>query len=156
MAPIESSITVPTSVDDIFAFLSKCESHLKFIPRMVELQQTSPGDFGQVGTTATGTLNYFGIRIPVEYEVIEHQPDQRLAMNGVMGPVRFRDGYILNAKGNGTEIIILARTAPHRLGESPFTLCRFDRQIPRLGDVEESEKGVEQHRGDCFPKVAMT
>jgi hypothetical protein len=104
MAPIESSITVPTSVDDIFAFLSKCESHLKFIPRMVELQQTSPGDFGQVGTTATGTLNYFGIRIPVEYEVIEHQPDQRLAMNGVMGPVRFRDGYILNAKGNGTEI----------------------------------------------------
>ena len=104
MAPIESSITVPTSVDDIFAFLSKCESHLKFIPRMVELQQTSSGEFGQVGTTAKGTLNYFGVRIPVEYEVIGYHPNQQLAMNGVMGPVRFRDGYILCAKAGGTEI----------------------------------------------------
>jgi hypothetical protein len=104
MARIESSIYVPTSVEDAFAFLSRRESHLNFIPRMTELRQTSPGDFGQVGGTAAGTLNYFGIRIPVEYEVIEQQPKQRLAMNGVMGPVRFKDGYILNAKDGGTEI----------------------------------------------------
>ena len=104
MARIESSIQVARSIEATFAFLNKRESHLSFIPRIIELKQTSPGDFGQVGATANGLLNYFGIRIPVQYEIIEHAPVNRLAMNGLMGPISFRDGYILKQNGTGTEI----------------------------------------------------
>ena len=104
MARIESSIVVQKSAEDVFLFLNKRESHLKFIPRMIELKQTSPGDFGQVGVTADGTLNYFGVKIPVKYEIVEREPNQKLAMNGVMGPVSFRDGYVLNRNSAGTEI----------------------------------------------------
>lgn len=104
MARIESRALVPYSTEAVFSFLSKCESHLRFIPRMTELHQTSPGAFGQVGTLLSGMLRYFGIRIPVQYEIIEIQPVQRLAMNGIMGPVLFKDGYILRKKGAGTEI----------------------------------------------------
>ena len=50
-------------------------------------------------------LNYFGIRIPVQYEIIEVRPDQRLAMDGKMGPISFKDGYVLKRNGKGTEII---------------------------------------------------
>jgi hypothetical protein len=104
MARIESSIHVSKSIEETFTFLNRRESHLSFIPRMIELKQTSQGDFGQVGATANGLLNYFGIRIPVQYEIIEHAPVNRLAMNGLMGPVAFKDGYILKQNGNGTEI----------------------------------------------------
>lgn len=104
MARIESSILVLNSTQEVFAFLNRCESHLKFIPRMTALSQTSQGVFGQAGTTLSGMLNYFGFRIPVQYEIIEVEPNKKLAMKGQMGPVLFKDGYILNEKGNGTEI----------------------------------------------------
>jgi hypothetical protein len=91
-------------MEKIFSFLNASESHLHFIPRMTKLMQTSPGIFGQVGTTLAGMLNYFGIRIPVQYEIIEYEFNHRLAMKGQMGPVLFRDGYILKKHANGTEI----------------------------------------------------
>ena len=104
MARIESSILIPKSIEDAFSFLNKRESHLNFIPRMIALQQTSPGDFGRVGTTADGMLNYFGVKIPVQYEIIEHEVNRRLAMKGKMGPVHFKDGYVLSAAERGTQI----------------------------------------------------
>jgi hypothetical protein len=104
MAHIESSIRVQKSSEYVFSFLNTGESHQRFIPRMTALEQTSPGVFGQAGTTLSGRLNYFGIRIPVEYEIIEVEPSQRLAMKGQMGPFLFQDGYILKKYGKGTQI----------------------------------------------------
>lgn len=104
MARIESSIVVSKSTEEVFDFLNKRESHLNFIPRMISLTQTSPGDFAQVGATADGTLNYFGLKIPVQYEIIENELDSRLAMKGFMGPVIFRDGYVLRKQNDGTEL----------------------------------------------------
>ncbi len=104
MEKIETGIMVSKSVEEIFAFLSKRESHLNFIPRMVSLTQTSQGDFAQIGGTSEGVLNYFGIKIPVKYEIIENEPNQKLAMNGWMGPVTFKDGYVLSKQNDGTEV----------------------------------------------------
>jgi len=104
MARIESSIFVSKPIEEAFSFLNKRDSHLSFIPRMISLTQTSHGDFAQVGGTADGTLNYFGIKIPVKYEIIENVHNQKLAMKGLMGPVTFKDGYVLKKRDNGTEL----------------------------------------------------
>jgi hypothetical protein len=104
MARIESTLPVHRPLEEVFAFLNARESHLNFIPRMTQLKQTSPGTFGQIGTTLSGMLNYFGIRIPVQYEMIEHDFNHRLAMKGQIGPVLFKDGYILKRNGDETEI----------------------------------------------------
>ena len=104
MTRIEFPLVVSQSVQETFTFLTKRESHLHFIPRMVSLTQTSQREFAQIGSTADGMLNYFGMKIPVQYEVIEHEPMARLAMRGLMGPVSFRDGYVLSRKNDGTEI----------------------------------------------------
>lgn len=104
MTRIESILLAPYSIDEVFFFLNRCESHRNFIPRMVELHQISAGSFGQVGTRLSGMLRYFGIRIPVHYEIIEAEPNRQLAMKGQMGPVLFQDGYILKKSAQGTEI----------------------------------------------------
>jgi len=105
MSRIESNIHVHKSIEDVFVFLNAVESHAKFIPNMVEFKQISDGAFGRVGATARGLLNYFGIiKIEVHYEIIEHESNHRLAMQGLMGPVAFKDGYILSSNGNGTQI----------------------------------------------------
>ncbi len=104
MARIESRVIVSKGIEDVFAFLSKRESHLNFIPRMVSLTQTSQGEFAQVGGRADGVLNYFGINIPVTYEIIENVTHQKLTMNGSMPFVNFRDGYVLSKQNDGTVI----------------------------------------------------
>jgi hypothetical protein len=113
MSRIESTLVVRQSLEDVFTFLNMCESHLRFIPRMTHLEQTSPGIFGQAGTRLLGMLDYFGIRIPVQYEIIEVETDQRLSMNGKIGPILFKDGYILKRKGKGTEIIFWLDLRPN-------------------------------------------
>lgn len=104
MARIESSLLVPMKVEDVFAFLNKRESHRNFIPRMTSLEQTTQGDFGQSGTRLAGMLNYFGIHIPVTYEILDVKSNVAISMNGKMGPVDFKDGYVLNPNGSGTQI----------------------------------------------------
>ena len=122
MARIESSIFVTKSIEDVFSFLSKRESHLRFIPRMISLTQTSQGDFAQVGGTSEGMLNYFGIKIPVGYEIIENVPNQKLAIKGSMPFVNFSDGYVLSNKENGTEITFWLDLTPfgYAIILSPF------------------------------------
>ncbi len=112
MTRIESSIFVPKSVEDTFSFLNTRESHLKFIPRMTMLEQTSRGMFGQFGTTLVGRLNYFGFRIPVQYEIIEIEPHHRFGMQGQMGPVQFKDGYVLSAEQKGSRIKFCLELTP--------------------------------------------
>ena len=112
MTRIESSILVQQSMEDIFSFLDTRENHRRFIPRMTELEQTSPGVFGQTGTTLSGMLNYFGIRIPVQYEIIEMKPNIGLVMKGQMGPVLFKDGYVLKKEGEGTDVKFWLELAP--------------------------------------------
>src|SRR6266496_2072366 len=105
MAHIESTILVDQSLEDVFDFLNQSESHAKFIPNMAEFRQTSPGEFGKVATMAQGLLSYLGLmKINVQYEIIEHELNHRLAMKGQMGPVLFKDGYILKKNGKRTEI----------------------------------------------------
>lgn len=105
MTHIESTIVVSQSLQEVFAFLNASQNHARFIPNMAEFRQTSPGAFGKTGTTAQGLLSYFGlVKIKVRYKIIKHESDDRLAMKGQMGPVTFKDGYILKRNGKGTEI----------------------------------------------------
>ena len=104
MTRIESSVLIPKSVEQSFAFLNVAENHAKFIPNMSEFKQTSAGAFGKVGASVQGTLKIMGIKISVLYEIIEHETNRRLAMKGVMGFVAFKDGYVLTPSANGTQI----------------------------------------------------
>jgi hypothetical protein len=71
---------------------------------MVEFDKTSPGQFGRVGATARGVLRFLGQRVNVPYEIIEHEQNHRLAMQGSLGPIAFKDGYILIPTADGTQI----------------------------------------------------
>ncbi len=112
MARIESSIQASKSIEEVFAFLNTAENHAKFIPNMVEFKQTSAGAFGQVGATAQGVLRILGRKIDVLYEIIEYETNRRLAMKGVLGPIAFKDGYVLSPANEGTQIHFWLELSP--------------------------------------------
>jgi len=105
MARIESKLVVSKSAQETFSIFANPASQLKIIPRAVAFNQTSDGAFAQVGTIATGTIRYFGIQMNVDYEIIECEKNKRLTMKGKLGPLNFKDGYVLAQKAAGTEII---------------------------------------------------
>lgn len=157
MARIESTLLVQRPLEEVFSFLNRSESHLKFIPRMKTLDQLSPGVFGQVGTRLAGMLNYFGMRIPVQYEIIEVQEEKSLAMKGVMGPVLFKDGYVLKKTPSGTEIKFWLDLAPHGWARifSPFmgligrihaweTLRNLERELAKMKIATSSLRSSSQ------------
>lgn len=122
MTRIESSVRVSRSVEETFAFLNVAENHARFIPNMIAFQKTSAGSFGQVGTTIRGVLRFLRLTLELPYEIIEYEPNRKLAMQGVLGPVRFRDGYVLSPDGTGTQIrfwLELTPTGPSKI-LSPF------------------------------------
>ena len=147
MAHIESTVLVRQPVEEVFAFLDAADSHGKFIPNMRGFRQTSSGVFGKNGATAQGVLSYFGlIKIGVQYEIIQHDRNRRLAMKGQMGPIDFEDGYVLKRNGNGTEIKFWLELFPTRWAKilTPFaglvgkihaweTLRNLKRELQKIG-----------------------
>ena len=122
MSIIEQSVVINRTTRDIFAFLSVADNHARFIPGMVEVKQTSPGSFAQAGATARGVRRDLALTSDVRYDITEVEQDKRLSMNGVIGPFRFRDGYILETLGSTTRVhfwLDLSVTGLMRLG-NPF------------------------------------
>ena len=102
---IQETVLIDRPAEDIFAFLDHPENHPKFVPGMLEFKKLSPGPLGQVGATVRGVRRFLGWRMELPYEITEYKPNSRLAMEGAMGPVRFNDGYILEAlEGSGTRV----------------------------------------------------
>ncbi len=104
MARVETSITIHKPVEEVFAFLGSAENHRRFIPGMLEFKQTSPGPLGRVGATARGVRSDFGVKTEVLYEITEIEPNSKLGMKGAMGPILFRDGYVLSPQGGTTRV----------------------------------------------------
>ena len=101
---LESTILINRPAADVFAFLSIPENHAQFVPGMLEFKKTSPGPLGQVGASARGVRRILGQKMELPYEITEHEPGNRLGMKGRMGPIAFKDGYVLDAVGASTRV----------------------------------------------------
>ena len=101
---LESTILINRPAEDIFAFLNIPENHTKFVPGMLEFRKTSPGPFGQVGASIRGIRTVLGRRMELPYEITEFEPGNRLGMKGQIGPVKFKDGYVLERMGASTRV----------------------------------------------------
>jgi len=101
---LEATILINRPAEDIFAFLNVPENHPKFVPGMLEFKQTSPGPLGRVGATVRGVRHFLGRKMELPYEITEYEPGNRLGMKGTMGPITFKDGYVLDPMGNSTRV----------------------------------------------------
>jgi carbon monoxide dehydrogenase subunit G len=99
---LEATILINKPAEDIFAFLNVPENHPKFVPGMLEFKKTSPGPLGQVGATIRGVRQFLGQKMELPYEITEYEPGNRLGMKGAVGPITFKDGYVLERMGNST------------------------------------------------------
>jgi carbon monoxide dehydrogenase subunit G len=101
---LEASILINRPAEDIFTFLNNPDNHPKFVPGMIEFKKSSPGPFEQVGTSVQGVRKFLGQRMELPYEITEFQRGNKLGMKGAMGPIKFKDGYVLESMGPNTRV----------------------------------------------------
>ncbi|RPJ27372.1 MAG: hypothetical protein EHM33_08305 [Chloroflexi bacterium] len=101
---LEATILIDKPAETIFTFLNNPDNHPKFVPGMLEFKKMSPGPIEQVGTSVQGVRRFLGRRMELPYEITEYQPGTRLGMQGAMGPITFKDGYVLESMGTSTRV----------------------------------------------------
>jgi carbon monoxide dehydrogenase subunit G len=101
---LEATILIDKPANDVFTFLHNPDNHPKFVPGMLEFKKASPGPIERVGTSIRGVRKFLGRKMELPYEITEYQPGSCLGMQGAMGPLTFRDGYILESVGSRTRV----------------------------------------------------
>src|SRR5919202_2551826 len=97
----ETTIAQPRSV--VFAYLADAENDAQWRPAVREIERVSGQ--GGVGTRYRQTVGGPGGRpVDADIEIIEHEPDRRLAFRGVAGPVRPTGTYELEDVDGGTRV----------------------------------------------------
>jgi uncharacterized protein YndB with AHSA1/START domain len=77
---IERTVTVDQPVDRVFAYLSDFTTTTDWDPGTVRTERVS-GE-GGVGTRYRNISKFLGRETELDYLVVEHEPDQRLALRG--------------------------------------------------------------------------
>lgn len=101
---LEATILINKPAEDVFTFLHNPDNHPKFVPGMLEFKKMSPGPIERVGTSVQGVRRFLGRRMELPYEITEYQRGARLGMKGAMGPITFKDGYVLESLGSNTRV----------------------------------------------------
>jgi carbon monoxide dehydrogenase subunit G len=97
-----SSIVINRPVGDVFAFLADAENDKRWRPGVVEIRRRSGTGAGAVyDQRVKGPL---GRQIVADVEIVEFEPQRRIAFRTIAGPVRPEGSYELEPVDGGTRV----------------------------------------------------
>lgn len=100
---IQISKVINRPVEEVFEFMSDPEKEKLYRIGLIESEQLSEGPFG-VGTTTREVSQFFGRRIETVSEVTEYEPNKKVSMKTISGPMQAEFSIILNEVNGGTEV----------------------------------------------------
>jgi uncharacterized membrane protein len=103
MAKIEVSTMIKRPVDEVFAVVSNSENAPRWNPASIEVKKTSAGPIG-VGTTWRGVSNLLGQRLESLSEIVEYEPNRRIALKGKQGPMQLRSRATFESVDGSTRV----------------------------------------------------
>lgn len=121
------------SVDEVFAFMTDVRNEPKWIPGVLEAEQTSEGPVG-VGTTYYELVELLGQQVELTFEVTEYEANRKFSARSTVG---LFDGSVMNtfeAVAGGTQITLVTE------GEPTGIFKMFESLIARW--VQEQAEGA--------------
>ncbi|MBA2461345.1 MAG: SRPBCC family protein [Actinobacteria bacterium] len=107
MSQVEESAVVKRSPEEVFALVGDPKNDGQWASTVREARQTSPGPLG-VGTTFEQTVRLLGRRIELGIEVTEYEPNRKLAIRLISGPVKGTGRRIVDPADGGTRLTLAA------------------------------------------------
>jgi carbon monoxide dehydrogenase subunit G len=102
MPEASNSIVIRRPVSDVFAFLADAENDRRWRPGVVEIRRRSGSGAGAVYEQLV--KGPFGRSVEADIEVVEFEPERRIAFRTIAGPVRPEGRYELEPVDGGTRV----------------------------------------------------
>jgi carbon monoxide dehydrogenase subunit G len=103
--------------NEVFAFVTDPRNYPRWQPSLVEIRPHSAGPL-RLGSEATEVRSFLGREVETTWTCVEHEPDERSAIQADEGPVPFKGTFVLQALGRRTRFtwIVETRGVAARLG----------------------------------------
>ncbi len=111
---LDDEVEIDRSMADVFAVLIDVERDPEWQKGLAAARYTSDGPIG-VGTTGQHRAKPFGLTIEVDWQLIEFEPDRRVAWTFIGGPFDGQESYVLEPSAAGTRLAHRADLEPRGL-----------------------------------------
>ncbi len=107
MIKIENSIVINKPVEEVFEFLANAENNPQWQSGTLDVRKTSEGPLG-VGTTYTSVSRLLGKQLESTVEYTAYEPNTRVAIKAVSGPIPFQAETTFEATAEGGTMVTTA------------------------------------------------
>lgn len=104
MITVESSAIIARPEEEVFAFVADQRNEPKWHTDVLDIEPASPTDVGGFGSSWLVTVKFMG-RNEYAVEVTAFEPNRRVEITTMSGPLRPVTNYLLEAVGSGTRFI---------------------------------------------------
>jgi len=114
MAKFQQSVTINQPVEQVFAFIRDTRNTARWHPSVSEARSTLEGP-AEIGTQVTEVRTFLGRKMELTFEIVELEPNKRIVMKSISGPLPLKIAVTFASQGNDTGITIDAETEPRGL-----------------------------------------
>ena len=98
---VESSVVIHRPVEEVFTFAGEIANLPLWVPRVKEVHKAPEGPWS-LGSTARTVRRMLGRRIVFTWEVAEYEPNRKIVLKSLGGPVRAQDTSTFESVEDGT------------------------------------------------------
>jgi len=109
MTKIQHSVTIGQPVEQIFTFIRDTRNTARWHPSLVEARSTFEGP-AQIGTRVTEVRTFLGRKVETTFEIVEMEPQTRIVMKSVSGPLPLTVAVSFESLGNASRITLDGET----------------------------------------------
>lgn len=104
MINIEESIIINRPIAEVFAYMTDLRNAPEWQSGLLEMRHTSEGPV-RIGTKFVGVRRFLGRKIESTMEIVEHEPNTKLAWKTISGPTPFASSWLFESTAEGTKVI---------------------------------------------------
>jgi uncharacterized protein YndB with AHSA1/START domain len=110
MPEATNSVEIARSPADVFAFLADGVNDRQWRSGVLDIRRKAGNGKGAI--YEQGVKGPFGRRVPADFEIIDFEPDRRIAFRAIAGPVRPEGSYELQPSDGGTRVTFSLHASP--------------------------------------------
>ena len=142
MIKVEASTVIQKPVGEVFAYTDDPANNKNWQEGLVESKVTSPGPMG-VGTQLTDVRKFLGRDMDSKLEVTAYEPNKRVVVKTISGPIKFEITTIYEPAEGGTKITLMGEGEPGGLFKLAEGAVKKQFESQLQGDLGRLKKVME-------------
>ncbi|HLC02846.1 MAG TPA: SRPBCC family protein [Anaerolineales bacterium] len=142
MINVEASIVIQKPVAEVFAYSNDPAKNKAWQEGLVESKITTPGPIG-VGTQITDVRKFLGRDMDSKLEVTAYEPNKRISLKTVSGPIKFEITQLYEPAEGGTKLTMIGEGEPGGLFKLAEGAVKKQFESQLQGDLGRLKKVME-------------